>query len=194
MMPVVYTVAPPSPDESRMYTAILSSMNVPFSHSDNTAKKLSLVEYYIKIMRTRVIVIDEIHNVLSGSYNKRTQFMEALKNLTIDKDLKIFLAGTNDALSAVSIDNQMKSRFRPHELPTWHNDELFASFIHTLETMIPLKKASNLYSDKRLLAKLHDASEGCIGEAIAIIKDAAVEAIETGSEKITQESIASSMW
>jgi hypothetical protein len=70
-------------------------------------------------------------------------------------------------------------------LKTWENDDMFARFVATFEATLPLKKASNLYSNKKLLAQLYEASNGAIGETLDILESAAIVAIRNKNEKIT---------
>lgn len=193
LMPIVYVVAEASSDESVMFTEILSSMNIPLNHKEKVSKKKEEVVYYLNLMRTKLIIIDEIQNVLHGPHNKMAQLITSLKTLNNKTGIPIILAGTQDAMSAISIDNQTKSRFKPYELPLWNNDENFLRFIATMEAMLPLKKASNIYKDYELLSYLHGLSKGCIGEAIDILKDASVYAIRSKSERITKKEIKESL-
>lgn len=189
LMPIVYVISESSSDESVMFSKILSSMNVPINHKEKVTKKKEEVIYNLGIMKTKLIIIDEIQNVLQGPYNKMTQLITSLKTLNNTTGIPIILAGTQDAMSAISIDNQTKSRFKPLELTNWNNDENFSRFITTIEAMLPLKKASNLYQNYELLTYLHELSNGCIGEVIDILKDASIYAIRTKSERITKKEI-----
>ena len=189
LMPIVYVISESSSDESVMFSKILSAMNVPVNHKEKVTKKKEEVIYNLGIMKTKLIIIDEIQNVLQGPYNKMTQLITSLKTLNNTTAIPIILAGTQDAMSAISIDNQTKSRFKPLELPNWNNDENFSRFITTIEAMLPLKKASNLYQNYELLTYLHELSNGCIGEVIDILKDASIYAIRTKSEKIKKKEI-----
>ena len=189
LMPIVYVISESSSDESVMFSKILSAMNVPVNHKEKVTKKKEEVIYNLGIMKTKLIIIDEIQNVLQGPYNKMTQLITSLKTLNNTTAIPIILAGTQDAMSAISIDNQTKSRFKPLELPNWNNDENFSRFITTVEAMLPLKKASNIYQNYELLTHLHELSNGCIGEVIDILKDASIYAIRTQSEKITKKEI-----
>ena len=193
LMPIVYVVAEASSDESIMFTEILSSMNIPVNHKEKVSKKKEEAVYYLNLMRTKLIIIDEIQNVLHGPHNKMAQLITSLKTLNNKTSIPIILTGTQDAMSAISIDNQTKSRFKPYELPLWNNDENFLRFIATMEAMLPLKKASNIYKDYELLSYLHGLSKGCIGEAIDILKDASIYAIRTKSERITKKEIKESL-
>ncbi len=189
LMPIVYVISESSSDESVMFSKILSAMNVPVNHKEKVTKKKEEVIYNLGIMKTKLIIIDEIQNVLQGPYNKMTQLITSLKTLNNTTAIPIILAGTQDAMSAISIDNQTKSRFKPLELPNWNNDENFSRFITTIEAMLPLKKASNLYQNYELLTYIHELSNGCIGEVIDILKDASIYAIRTKSERITKKEI-----
>lgn len=189
LMPIVYVISESSSDESVMFSKILSAMNVPVNHKEKITKKKEEVIYNLGIMKTKLIIIDEIQNVLQGPYNKMTQLITSLKTLNNTTAIPIILAGTQDAMSAISIDNQTKSRFKPLELPNWNNDENFSRFVTTIEAMLPLKKASNFYQNYELLTYLHELSNGCIGEVIDILKDASIYAIRTKSEKITKKEI-----
>lgn len=189
LMPIVYVISESSSDESVMFSKILSAMNVPVNHKEKVTKKKEEVIYNLGIMKTKLIIIDEIQNVLQGPYNKMTQLITSLKTLNNTTAIPIILAGTQDAMSAISIDNQTKSRFKPLELPNWNNDENFSRFITTIEAMLPLKKASNLYQNYELLTYLHELSNGCNGEVIDILKDASIYAIRTKSERITKKEI-----
>ncbi len=193
LMPVVYAIAEASSDESIMFTEILSSMNVPVNHKEKVSKKKEEAIYYLNLMKTKLIIIDEIQNVLHGPHNKMAQLITSLKTLNNKTGIPIILAGTQDAMSAISIDNQTKSRFKPYELPLWNNDENFLRFIATMEAMLPLKKASNIYKNYELLTYIHGLSNGCIGEAINILKDASIYAIRTKSERITKKEIKESL-
>lgn len=187
--PIVYLTASPSSDESRLYSDILTAMNVPINHNEKVTKKEEELHYYLKLLRVKILIIDEVHSILSAPYNKMVHTMTSLKTLNNRSFIPIILAGTNDAMSAVSIDNQTKSRFKPFELPLWSNDEDFLRFIATTEATMPLKKASNIYSDYELLSYIHKLSNGCIGDAINIIKDASIYAIRNKTEKITIKNI-----
>lgn len=193
LLPIVYVVAEASSDESVMFTEILSSMNVPVNHKEKVTKKKEEAIYYLNLMKTKIIIIDEIQNVLHGPHNKMAQLITSLKTLNNKTGIPIILAGTQDAMSAISIDNQTKSRFKPYELPLWNNDENFLRFIATIEAMLPLKKASDIYKSYELLTYIHKLSNGCIGEAMNILKDAAIYAIRSKSERITKKEIKESL-
>lgn len=72
--PVVIIQAPPIPDESRFYNAILDLLFAPYKTHDRTDKKLAQVLHLLKYVNTKMLIIDEIHHILSGSLNKQKRF------------------------------------------------------------------------------------------------------------------------
>jgi hypothetical protein len=91
--------------------------------------------------------------------------------------------GTSDALHAMQSDSQIASRFEPFHLPRWKLGKEFASFLATYAKTIPLRKASDLASDKSiglLLARAH----GITGAMAMILQRAAEHAIHAGLERI----------
>lgn len=186
--PVFYVQAPPVPDERRFYDEIFSTLLVPFRHRDDPSQKVEMVQYYFEKIGTQVLVVDEIHNVLSGSIAKQRAFMNALKNLGNRLMLPIVLVGTKDALMATNTDMQISSRFRPMHLPLWRMDGDFVNLLASIELTLPLKNPSPL-ATKEIAPEIFNLSEGYIGEIVALVSEAAIVAIETGTEHITMKEI-----
>lgn len=183
-IPVKYIIAPSEPSETRLYSTILNSVNAPFRESDNTAKKQYLVEYYLEMLNINMLVIDEIHNILSGSVAKQKQMLNAIKNLSNNLKIPIILSGTKDALRTISTDTQISSRFRPVYLTKWKMDKDYVALLATILTTLPLKKESDILNPKTA-QEILNISEGYIGDIVALLKKAAIYALQTNKEKIT---------
>lgn len=183
-MPVIYLQAPHKPDVGMFYDIILEKVDFAFRKSDPLSIKFIKIKHYLKEFGVRLVIIDEIHNVLAGSKVKQREFMNALKNLMNALERPFVLVGTKDALIATETDYQISSRFPPQVLPTWTYDKNYLSFLHAYEKTLPLKKQSNLVKQKDLALKILEYSEGYIGEIVAILKELAVLAIKTGKERI----------
>ena len=188
-MPVVLISAPGTPDPNALLDRILKRLVLPFKKTDSITKKESEVEYHFVNLGVRILVIDEIHNILSGSVPKQKAFMNTLKNLCNEIRIPIVLVGTKDALHATDVDLQISSRFRPMLLPRWKLDSNYVSLLASIEKTVPLKKLSDLAKDKKLAEKILDLSEGLLGEIVYIITESGIRAIKTGAEAITLEII-----
>ena len=186
--PVVWIEAPPTPDEGRLYNNLLEYFLVPFKYKDIPSKKEHEVKYYLKELGTRLLIIDEIHNILSGPVTKQKIFMNALKSLNNSLHIPIVLMGIEEAQRAIGTDNQIISRFPPLALPKWKLDPAYVSLLASIEITLPLKKPSMLAS-KELAPAILDLSEGCIGDIVKLVSLAAIMAIQTGSERISATEI-----
>lgn len=187
-IPALYILAPTEPSETRLYSNILNHLHVSFRDRDSIARKQYLVEYYLELLNVDMLIIDEIHNILSGSIAKQKQVLNAIKNLSNHLKIPIVLSGTKDSLRAISTDTQISSRFRPVYLKKWQMDKEYISLLATFLTTLPLKKESNILTPNTALQIL-EVSEGYIGDIIGLLKKAAIYAIETGSEKVSLKEI-----
>lgn len=187
-LPVLYILAPTEPNESRLYSNILNQINAPFKERDPLARKQYLVEYYLKIFNIEMLIIDEVHNILSGSVAKQRQIMNAIKNLSNTLKIPIVLSGIKDALRAIQTDDQIHNRFRPVPLPKWKMNQDYISLLATIVETLPLRKESDILNPETASIIL-SLSEGYIGEIINLIREAAKYAILSGSERVTRKEI-----
>lgn len=182
--PVMYVQAPSGPDERQFYDSILSTLLVPFRYRDAPSEKLDSIDYYFNKIGTRILIVDEIHNILSGSVPKQRAFLNALKNLSNRMKIPLVLVGTKEALAAVSIDSQFSSRFRPERLSKWKPDKDFVSMLANMERTLPLVKPSNL-ATQELAPTIFELSGGILGELSSLLAGAASIAIKSGSDRIS---------
>lgn len=188
-IPIIYMQAPTIPDESRLYSLILNELMVPHKHNDTVLTKSKLAEHYLRKLDTKMILVDEIHNALTGNLTKQRTFINDLKQLSNKLSLTIVLAGTKEAHSALSIGAETQSRFPSIELPRWNNGKKFRSFVATYETCLPLLEASNMAENPEIINALFYQSDGLIGKTVNLIKKAASQAIRSGKEKIVAQDI-----
>ncbi|WP_246515107.1 TniB family NTP-binding protein [Bradyrhizobium diversitatis] len=184
LLPVVKVQMPSGPDEGRFFGAILDALGMPFSPRDRIAAKQDTAVRVMRAAGTRMLVIDELHNVLSGSAMQQRRLLNLLRWLGNELQIPLVGVGTAEALRAIRSDDQLVNRFQPYPLPLWSDDEEYRRLLSTLEAVLPLRKPSHL-ADTALAARILSASEGVLGEMIAIIIRAAVRAVDTGAEAIS---------
>lgn len=188
---VLYTQTPEKADESSFYNEILSRVNVAFNMSDKVAKKRFQVRQVLDAINLKVLILDELHNVIASTQSKQRGFLMLLKSLSNDLRIVIVCAGTEDAMRVLKSDTQLANRFEPLALKNWKlNSEAektaYLQLLLTFEKLLPLKKESKIYKGK-LPLKIYDMGEGLIGEFSKILKLCTVYAIENGEEIITAE-------
>jgi hypothetical protein len=191
--PVVMVEAPPKPDISDFYTRILDALLTPYKPTASVQEKYSQIKRLFRQMEVRMLIVDEIHHLISGSLNRQQEFRNALKSLGNETMISIVAAGIEDAYNAFNTDPQMSSRFTPEQLPTWRPNNEFGSLLATLELRAPLRQPSNL-KDPQMMLAIHTRSEGTLGDACDLIKELAVDAIRNKAERITLTRIASLPW
>lgn len=189
IVPIVNVMAPEGPDLNALYDAILYELMVPFASTAKKSKKFHQIQYYFEQTNVKMLIVDEIHNILSGTVGKQKEFMNALKNLNNILQIPIVLVGIKDALRATSTDAQIKNRFPPTHLPQWKLDQEYLSLLASIEKLLPLKKPSNLARSKELAIEIYNRTDGYIGEILTLIGIATENAINTSSEYISLDTL-----
>jgi hypothetical protein len=188
--PVLIIEAPSGPDEKRLYQKILSKAFVPFRSNHKPELLYNQVIHVLRTMEVKVLIIDEIHNVLSGRTTDRQVFLNALKTFSNQLMISMIAVGTKDAFHVFQSDTQMSSRFEPLPLPRWQMDNEYLRLLVTYEKLLPLRNKSDL-SNRALASKIISMTDGTIGGITSVLKNAAVASIRNGEERITIDGIQS---
>lgn len=185
-VPVLKVQMPPAPDERRFFSAILEALGAPDRLNDRLSAKQDTAVRMMRATGVRMLVIDEVHNMLSGSRDQQRRFLNLLRWLGNELQIPLVAVGTAEGLRAIQSDDQLANRFTPFGLPPWEGGAEFSRLLNTLEASMPLKHASSL-SAPGMAQRLLSVSEGILGEVVSIVTRAAVAAIETGEEKLRPE-------
>jgi hypothetical protein len=188
LVPVLKAQMPAGPDESRFFGAILDALGMPFSPRDRIATKQDTAVRLLRATKVQLLVIDELHNLLSGTTMQQRRLLNVLRWLGNELQIPLIGVGTAEALRAIRSDDQLVNRFEPFPLPLWTDDDEYRRLLSTLEAVLPLRKPSHL-TDPAMAARILSASEGVLGEIIAIVIRAAALAVDTGKETISARMI-----
>jgi len=185
-IPVLYMQMPATPDIRRFYAAILHELGF---QPRSSAYRISALEPEIiglcKELKVKMIVIDEIHNVLAGRKDQQREFLNVLRFLGNSLQIPLICVGTKDAYLAIRSDDQLENRFEPVLLPAWKYDKEYKSLLASYVSIMPLKKKSKLCSPA-LAKKILKMSEGVIGEISTIITKSAYFAADHHWEEIDE--------
>jgi hypothetical protein len=113
-----------------------------------------------------------------------------LKSLLNVLGVSFLAAGTADTVRALATDPQFITRFEKLELHKWELNKTTRNLISTIETHLPLPEKSGLATDPELLSLIVKEGQESIGGIMALIRNAAIIALESGKAKITKEHIA----
>lgn len=116
----------------RFYVALLAAMGAPLRPRPRLPEMEQLALALLRKVGVRMLVIDELHNVLAGNSVNRREFLNLLRFLGNELRIPLVGVGTRDAYLAIRSDDQLENRFEPMMLPVWEaNDDccsLLASF------------------------------------------------------------------
>lgn len=188
IVPVVKMQMPAGPDEGRFFGAILDALGMPYAPRERIAAKQDLAMRMLRATGARLLVIDELHNLLSGASGQQRRLLNLLRWLGNELQIPLVGVGTAEALRAIRSDDQLANRFEPFSLPLWTDDDAYQRLLITLEAVLPLRRPSGL-AEPAMAGKILSASEGVLGEIIATVTRAAVLAVTSGAEAITPRMI-----
>ncbi|WP_187648736.1 TniB family NTP-binding protein [Nitrosophilus labii] len=184
---VMLIQAPNRADLHDLYNKMFQFFVVPYRKDEPISERENKIKHYCEVNQVRMIIIDEIQGALIGSITKQMEFMNGIKNLSNILKIPIVLVGTPKGVSLVSSDHQLKSRFVPTKIKKWEYDEDYLSLLYAIEMTLPLKKPSLIYENERLAKEILELSDGLIGDIVTICELLAIEAIESGKEKIDKK-------
>ena len=183
-VPVLKVQMPAGPDERRFFGAILEELGMDQWRGESVAARQTAAVRLMRATDVRLLVIDELHNLLSGSRLQQRRLLNLLRWLGNELQIPLVGVGTAEALRAIRSDDQLVNRFEPIALPLWRDDEAYRRLLGTLEALLPLRKPSGLIHPV-LASRILSQSEGVLGEIVAIVTRAAAQAVLSGAEAIS---------
>ena len=188
-IPVLVVQMPSDPSIGRFYTVLLAATGAPLRAGHPRVADLEQVALRVlRMAGVRVLVIDELHNLLSGRGDRRREFLSLLRFLGNELRIPLVGAGTREAYLAIRSDDQLENRFAPFVLPRWEPGTEACSLLASFAASFPLRRPSPIAATE-MAAYLLTRSEGTIGELAALLTEAAAAAIESGEEAINQRTL-----
>lgn len=191
--PVILAQAPPSADEKALYISILERFWAPYRASEPVVRLRYQVIHMMRACQVRMLIIDELHSVLTGTTLKQREVMNALKLLCNELRIPIVGVGTREAVRVLHTDPQHASRFDVVSLPLWKLDKDFQRLLASFERLLPLRDPSGLHAPE-MARKLHFLCEGNIGNLSRLLNSCARVAIENAIERISLELLDRHAW
>lgn len=182
--PALLVRAPLRADEQLFYANILNTLRIPFPPQENVRNRHGRVLSMMVKAKVRMLLVDEIHNVLAGSHRAHHEFLNLLREFTSVLRIPIVGAGIESAYNALQYDQQLRSRMPTVRLEPWKFNDDFFRLLASYEGRLPLKRPSGLANDP-LARMLFDRCLGSMGGLYTILKKATMEAIRNGQERVT---------
>jgi hypothetical protein len=191
-LPVVVVQMPTNPTIGRFYAALLAELGAPAWRAGRGARTHDLEQLTLKTLRAvqaRVLVIDELHNMLAGSATSQREFLNLLRYLGNALRIPLIGVGTQEAYLAIRTDPQLENRFEPVILPLWEPGSDTATLLMSFAASLPLRRSSPDFLRGDVIKAILTRTGGTIGEMVALLRAAAVVAIETGEESINEQTL-----
>jgi type II secretory pathway predicted ATPase ExeA len=187
-IPVLCVQIPSDPSVSRFYVALHAALGAPIRPGRRVAELEQLTLRLLRATGVRMLVIDELHNVLAGRDSARREFLNVLRYLGNELQIPLVGVGTREAYLAIRSDDQLENRFAPMVLPPWEAGDDTRSLLASFAASFPLRRPSHLAGED-MAGYLLARSEGTIGELALLLTEAAVAAVESGEEAINRRTL-----
>lgn len=179
--PIVSMQMPNVPDEADFLKEILKSAGSPFKHDLTLSGLRAVVRRLLADIQVRVLIIDELQNLLAGSARQQRIIFNTIRFLTNELRRPICCAGTEDARAALVTDPHLADRFEAHQLIPWRNDDDLIELLTAFEHTLPLRRPSDLRS-KMVRQHILSQTDGITVRIFRLIENVAIAAIRTGKE------------
>ncbi len=175
------------PNERRLFAQILAVLGAPQSPRATIVELERTTVRLLRDLGVQVLVLDEIHNVLAASWREQRVVFNTLRYLSNELKLSLVCFGIMEARQAINGDVQLARRFDSVSLPRWMAAKEFEQLVLAIIRNLPLKEPSVL--TVKGLRRILQTSDGVSARIFRMLNDVAIEAIETGVERITDEAL-----
>ena len=175
------------PNERRLFAQILAVLGAPQNPRATIVELERTTVRLLGDLGVQVLVLDEIHNVLAASWREQRVVFNTLRYLSNELKLSLVCFGIVEARQAINGDVQLARRFDSISLPRWIAGKEFEQLVLAIVRNLPLKEPSVL--TVKGLRRILLASDGVSARIFRMLNDVAIEAIETGVERITDEAL-----
>lgn len=185
--PVLVMQMKSRPSERGFWAQIITTLGAP---SGPRATVVDLEQTALRLLRAvglQVLVIDEVHNILAGSYREQRVMLNTLRYLSNELRISLVCFGIAEAREAISGDVQLARRFNELSLTRWSGNAEFEALVSSILRNLPLHEPSMLSAGA--LRRILQITEGLTALVFRLLKDVAIEAIQTGREQITDDGV-----
>jgi hypothetical protein len=175
------------PGERRFYAELLTLLGAPQRPRADIVQMEQAALRIMEAIGVQVLVIDEVHNILAGSYREQRIVLNTLRFLSNRLQISLVRFGVNEAREAISGDVQLARRFEQFTLSRWAANEQFEALVASILRNTPLRSPSVL--TPKSLRRMLQITEGITANIFHMVNSLAVEAVESGREQITNEAV-----
>ena len=185
-IPVTLIQAPNGPRIPPLLSAVLQALGREPGRRASTAQLRSETYRAMADVGLRLLLIDDLHNVRGAGIGS---LLVELRNLGSVTGVSLGCFATKEIAYVLRQDEQLANRFEPLTLPRWQFEDIeYAKLLATFERQLPLWRPSQL-TEPDLAQHILLAANGLVGGIAGLLRQAAVEAIRTGLERIDRSTL-----
>jgi hypothetical protein len=186
-LPVALIVAPNGPRLRLLFASILEALGREPTGYRTTAQLRSETYRTMDDVGLRLLLIDDLHNVRGSGVGS---LLVELRNMGSITGVSLGCFATREIAYVLRQDEQMANRFELMTLPRWQFEDVeYAKLLATFEQRVPLWRRSGL-TEPDLARHILVSAGGLIGGIAGLLRQAAVEAVRTGHERIDRSMLA----
>jgi hypothetical protein len=175
------------PGERRLYAQILAALGVLQAPRAGVVDLEQVALRLLRAVEVQVLVLDEVHNILAGTFREQRIVLNTLRYLSNELRMSFVCFGVKEAREAISGDVQLARRFEEFPLARWSADAEFEYLVLAILRNLPLRQPTTLSA--RAVRKILQATDGVTSKVFRMLNELAIEAIETGAERITDDAV-----
>lgn len=212
-IPVLYLSIPIPATSKNMVSAFLEALRDPLADKGTTYSKTNRLFKLLKGCETELIILDEFHHIIDKDSDKVLYTVsDWLKQLINETAIPIILVGLPHSVKILETNSQLKRRFsmkmslqnfkwldysnnknslndKKNMFSGDDSESDFRAFLKVLDSALPLVESSNL-ADQSTAIRIWKVTEGNVNKTMRLINYAARLAINSKTEKITLENLA----
>lgn len=175
------------PGERRFYGELLTLLGAPQRPRADITQMEQAALRIMEAIGVQVLVIDEVHNILVGTYREQRIVLNTLGFLSNRLQISLVCFGVNDAREAIGGDVQLARRFEQFTLSRWGANEQFEALVASILRNTPLRRPSVLTA--KSLRRILQITDGITANIFHMINSLAIEAVKDGSERVTDSAV-----
>ena len=143
-MPVLALQMTSRPGERRFYAQILDALGAPHNPGARIVDAERSALNLLRAAQIQILVIDEVHNILSGSYREQRTMLNMLRFISNDLKASLVCFGVMEAREAIQGDVQLARRFDVLTMPRYVAAAVAAPPSHAPRDTRPARVAAAL--------------------------------------------------
>lgn len=171
-----------------IYGRVLQALDGPVGRSMHTPDRELAVIRLFRALKVRALIVDEVQSIAEGNEKEQRRVLDGIKYLMNTTRIPLVCLGAPESERALVTDKHLAQRLPRFWLKPWQVDQDFLDFLTAVQTALPLRKPSEL-REEAVLKFLIEATEGSLRRIMEIITNAAVQAILSGSERLTLDGL-----